>query len=331
MSLHDTPVVASHSGGALTPPLLSEVEAARERIADFAIRTPLVRLNCDASRPIYLKLEMLQPIGSFKIRCAANALLARSEEIRFMGVTTASAGNFAQGLGYVASRLGVRVKSLVPDSAAQSKLQALERLGVSVERIPYRQWWSILENPAAHGYGAGFIHPCADPAVLAGNATIALEILEEVDPAEVLVPYGGGGLLTGIASTLKSQLPGAKVFGVESTAGTPLAAALAAGKPVAIAFDNSTFITGMGSPQVLAPIWPLVRSWVDGAVCVELSAVSSAIRLLIERHHLIAEGAGAVPVAAALSRTEHGGPIVCVLSGGHLDTTHLVQILEGKM
>ncbi|MBL8268327.1 threonine/serine dehydratase [Steroidobacter sp.] len=315
----------------LTPPHRSEVEAARERIADFAIRTPLVRLNCDAPRPIYLKLEMLQPIGSFKIRCAANALLAQSEEIRATGVVTASAGNFAQGLGYVASRLGIRVKSLVPDSAAESKLQALERLGVTVERIPYRQWWSILENPTAQGYGAGFIHPCADSAVLAGNATIALEILEEIEPAEVLVPYGGGGLLTGIAATLKSELPNAKAYGVESTAGTPLAAAFAAGNPVPVAFDNKTFITGMGSPQVLAPIWPLIRTWVDGALCVELAEVASAIRLLIKRHHLIAEGAGAVPVAAALARTEGDGPIVCVLSGGHLDTSHLLQILQEKL
>lgn len=314
----------------LTLPLLSEVEAARERISGFAIRTPLVRLNCDAPRPIYLKLEMLQPIGSFKIRCAANALLARSEQIRASGIVTASAGNFAQGLGYVASQLGVRVKSLVPESAAQSKLQALERLGVEVERIPYREWWSILENPTAQ-HGASFIHPCADPAVLAGNATIALEILEELEPAEVFVPYGGGGLLTGIAATLKSQLPGAKAFGVESTAGTPLAAAFAAGKPVPVAFDNATFITGMGSPQVLAPIWPLVRAWVDGAVSVQLADVAAAIRLLIERHHLIAEGAGAVPVAAALARAEGDGPIVCVLSGGHLDTSHLLQILQEKI
>jgi len=316
---------------ALTPPSRSQVEAARERIADFAIRTPLVRLNSDGARPIYLKLEMLQPIGSFKIRCAANALLAQSAEIRAKGITTASAGNFAQGLGYVASRLGIRVKSLVPDSAAQSKLQALERLGVEVERVPFKQWWAVLQDPAAQGYGAGFIHPCADPAVLAGNATIALEILEELEPAEVLVPFGGGGLLTGIASTLKGQLPAVKAFGIESTAGTPLAAAFATGNPVPVPFDNKTFITGMGSPEVLAPIWPLIRTWVNGALRVELADVAAAIRLLIKRHHLIAEGAGASPVAAALARTEGDGPIVCILSGGHLDTSHLLQILQEKL
>ncbi|HEX7115113.1 MAG TPA: pyridoxal-phosphate dependent enzyme [Steroidobacter sp.] len=310
-------------------PSKQAIETARANISGFAVRTPLLELDHDGPAQIYLKLEQLQPIGSFKIRGAVNALMSMSEESRRRGVITASAGNFAQGLGYAARKLGVTTTALVPDTAAQSKLLALERLGVQVERRPYAEWWSILEDPGAHGFDERFVHPCADPRVMAGNATIALEILEELQPASVLIPYGGGGLTIGIAVAMKARHPGTHIVVTESEAGTPVSAALSAKAPVRVNFNSNTFITGMGSPQVLPSMWPLVREYVDEAVSVSLGAVADAIRLLLERHHIVAEGAGAVPVAAALARRIEG-PVVCIVSGGHLDTRHLIAILQGE-
>jgi threonine dehydratase len=321
--------LSSRSKPTVTAPSLEEIEKARTRIASLAIRTPLLRLQHESPREIYLKLELLQPVGSFKLRCAANALLCMGQETRGRGVVTASAGNFAQGLGYAAGRLGVHATAVVPETAAHSKIQALERLGVAIDPRPFSEWWSILENPAAHGFDDRFVHPFANTAVLAGNGTIGLEILDEMDPATVLVPYGGGGLATGIAAAMKARKSGVRVLAAESEAGTPVAAALAADKPVVVPFDSKTFITGMGGPQVLEPMWPLVRSLLDGAVCASLASVAAAIRLLVERHHLVAEGAGAAPVAAAMADEKLRGPIVCIISGGHLDPKHLATILNG--
>jgi threonine dehydratase len=312
----------------LRAPRPDEVEQARQRIRGLALRTPLIRLRHEGPGEIHLKLEQLQPIGSFKIRCGANALLSLPDELRRDGVVTASAGNFAQGLGYAAKQLGVRVTSVVPDSAAKSKLQALEKLGVTLDVRPYDEWWRVMEAPAAHGFGANFVHPVMDPAVLAGNGTIGLELIEDLpDLATVLVPYGGGGLAVGIAAAVKAHRTNIRVFAVETEAAMPVAAAFEAGGPVSVTMTPS-FVTGMGSTRVLDPMWPLVRSLLDGSVSTTLAETASAIRLLVERHHVIAEGAGAAPVAAALTRND--GPVVCVVSGGHLDTAHLQTILAGS-
>jgi threonine dehydratase len=307
-----------------------EIEAARRRIAGIAARTPLVPLDHGGDQPIYLKLELLQPVGSFKIRCGANAVLVMDPAIRSRGVVTASAGNFAQGVGFAARRLGISATAVVPDTAARSKLEALRSLGVDIETVPHAAWWRILEDPAGEGYVEGFVHPVADPAVLAGNATIGLELLEDLpELATVLVPYGGGGLATGIAAAIKPARPEARILGVETEAGIPLAAAFARGAPVVVPFEGTTFVTGMGSRQVLPRMWPLVRRLLSGAVCTTLAETAAAIRLLIERHHVVAEGAGAAPVAAALAGAAGPGPIVCIVSGGHLDSVHLSKILQG--
>ncbi|GIL39626.1 threonine ammonia-lyase [Roseiterribacter gracilis] len=309
----------------LRAPTRDEIDAARARIRGIALRTPLVRLKHDGPDEIYCKLEQLQPIGSFKIRCGANALLSLPDEVRRDGVVTASAGNFAQGLGYAAKQIGVRVTSVVPDSAATSKLQALEKLGVALDIRSYEDWWRVMEAPHANGFGANFIHPVMEPAVLAGNATIGLELIEDLPAmANVLVPYGGGGLAVGIAAAVKAYRPDIRVFAVETEAAMPVAAAFQAGVPVTVEMKPS-FVTGMGSRRVLDPMWPLVQSLLDGAVSTTLAETASAIRLLVERHHVVAEGAGAAPVAAALAGCD--GPTVCIISGGHLDTTHLQAIL----
>jgi len=317
------------SEAGLTPPSLELIEAARGRIAGTALRTPLVRLAHPGDAEVYLKLESLQPVGSFKIRGAANAVLSLGGAARAAGVVTASAGNFAQGLGYVARRLGVQTTAMVPDNAATGKLRALEQLGVKLEYLPYAQWWEIVQHSPAHESAAHFIHPSADVDVMAGNGTIALEILEEIRPTCVLVPYGGGGLAVGIAAALKGKGCDARVLGSESTAGTPLAAAWGAGRPVEVDFNAPTFVRGIGSTQVLPVMWPLVSKLLHGAVSASPASIAAAIRLLVEKHHIVAEGAGAAPVAAALEGCLGAGPIVCIVSGGHLDNGDLLTILSG--
>jgi threonine dehydratase len=314
-----------------TAPCLADVESARARLEGIITRTPLLRLQHDGPQEIYLKLELLQPVGSFKIRCAANAILCMPAEDRKRGVATASAGNFAQGLGYAGRQLGVHVTSVVPETAAASKLQALERLGVTIDRRPYAQWWSVLESPEAHGFGGNFIHPFLGTPVLAGNGTIALEILDEVKPGTVLVPYGGGGLITGIAAAMKALAPEVKILAAESAAGTPVAAAFAAGQPKTVPFDSGTFITGIGSPRVFEPIWDILQPLLDGSLCASLPSIAAAIRMLVDRHHIVAEGAGAASVAAALANKDLPGPVVCIVSGGHLDPKHLTAILNGEV
>lgn len=306
---------------------LQAFEAANQRIRPLAIRTPLLKLQSDDGADVFLKLENLQPVGSFKIRCASNALLKRQHLVKD-GASTASAGNFAQGLAYAGRALGIPVRTYVPETAATSKVQALRRLGAEVIPIPYAEWWAMLAEPTDD---PSFIHPVTDPDVLAGNGTIALEILDELpDVATVLAPYGGGGLSVGIAAALRAAKSKARVIACETEAGAPLAAAFAAGEPVEIAFNPKTFVTGMGGPKVLPTMWPLAKSYIAGTALVSLSQTAAAIRTLVERHHIVAEGAGAAPVAAALAQ-HHPSPTVCIISGGHLDLDHLTTILHGAV
>jgi threonine dehydratase len=323
---HDFGLRLETGEDAMSPviPDRAAIDAACERIRDLAVRTPLIRLQGCARDDIYLKLEMLQPVGSFKIRCAANALLSRGDSCR-SGVFTASAGNFAQGLAYAGRARGIPVTSYVPDTAARSKVEALQRLGASVVTLAYDRWWAMLAEPPTE---PAFIHPVMESEVLAGNATIGAEIVEDLpDAATVLAPYGGGGLACGIAAALKAYGSAAAVVASESEAGTPVRAAFAAGEPVTVPFAPS-FITGMGGPTVIPAMWPLVRSLVAGTALVSLAETAAAVRMLAERHHVIAEGAGAAPVAAALAG-DHPGPVVCIVSGGHLDAAHLAIILAG--
>jgi threonine dehydratase len=315
----------------LALPSRQSIVAAAKAIAPFVLRTPLVRLQHSGKRRIYLKLESLQPVGSFKIRCGTNALLARGCG-KGAVVTTASAGNFAQGLGYAGATLGVQVTTLVPDTAAESKLSALERLGVRIVKLPYERWWETMERVDLMRDDPTFIHPVADTAVLAGNGTIGLEIIEDLPDVEtIMVPFGGGGLSVGIAAAVHSHNSAITVYACESEAGTPVAAAFAADTPVRVPFNPRTFITGMGSSQVLRPMWPLIRSQLAGATCSTLQEVVRAVRKLLLEHHIVAEGAGASSVAAALAAADEGGPIVCVVSGGHLDPHHLKEIIDGAV
>ena len=312
----------------LKPAALVEIEAARQRISGSALRTPLVRLNVDdAPAEIYLKLENLQPIGSFKIRGATNAIVQAGPAALRDGVYTASAGNMAQGVGWAARKLGIPFSVVVPDHAPDTKLAAIERLGGNIVKLTFEEWWQVLVHHEFAPLSGFFVHPVSDPAVIAGNATIGLEILEDLpDLDAVVVPFGGGGLSSGIASAVRALRPDIPVYAAEVATAAPLATAFEAGEPTTIEYQAS-FVDGIGSSSVLEEMWPLVSDLLAGSFVTQLDAVKEAVRLLAERNRVIAEGAGATPVAVALDGAAGTGKIVCVVSGGNIDLTTLCQIL----
>jgi threonine dehydratase len=316
----------------LEAPSLDDIRAAHARIAHEVLRTPLVRLGVDGPPEIYLKLENLQPIGSFKLRGAANAMAQAGDEQLARGVYTASAGNMAQGVAWCARARGIACGVVVPDTAPEAKLAAITRLGAEIHKVPFAEWWDVLVT-RQHPRFAGrlFIHPVADRAVIAGNGTIGIEIAEALPaPDAVIIPYGGGGLSTGIASALRALHPQTRIYAAEPQTAAPLAASLAAGAPRDVAYTPS-FVDGIGSKSVLAEMWPVVRGLVDGSFAMSLETIAAAIRLLVERNRIVAEGAGATPVAAALAGHAGTGRIVCVVSGGNIDRAKLAKILNGEL
>jgi threonine dehydratase len=295
------------------------------------MRTPLVRLNADAPGEIFLKLENLQPIGSFKLRGAGNAMRLAGRERLAGGVWTASAGNMAQGVAWHARQMGVPCTVVVPDHAPQTKLDSIQRLGASIVKIPHPEWVEILRTHHLDGVPGLFIHPVSDPAVVAGNGTIGLEILEDCPNVDaVIVPYGGGGLSCGIAVAIRALAPAAKVYAAEVETAAPLAASLAAGAPREVVYTKS-FVDGIGAPFVLTEMWPLASTLLAGALVSSPQAIANAVRLLVERNRVVAEGAGAASVAAALAGQAGSGRIVCVVSGGNLDAAVLARILAGDV
>jgi len=316
----------------LAPPSLAEIRAARARIAGDIVTTPLVRLDVDAPAEIYLKLENLQPIGSFKLRGAASAMALASDAQLARGVFTASAGNMAQGVAWCARARGVACGVIVPDTAPDAKLAAIARLGAEIHKVPFAAWWDVLVTRQHSRFdGHLFIHPVADRAVFAGNGTIGLEIAEALPaPDAVVIPYGGGGLTTGIAAALRALHPGARIYAAEPETAAPLAAALAAGAPREIAYTPS-FVDGIGGKALLPEMWPIVRDLVAGSLAMPLAEIAAAVRLLAVRARVVAEGAGATPVAAALSGRAGSGKVVCVVSGGNIDAGKLAKILGGEL
>jgi threonine dehydratase len=314
------------------PISLSEIQEAQKRLSDTVFRTPLVPLNTDDSQAeIFLKLENLQPIGSFKLRGAGNAMqLAKKEQLQ-KGVWTASAGNWAQGVAWYARLLGVKCTVVVPESAPETKITAIERLGARVVFAPFDDWLQIYQSRSYAGMEGLFLDDFSEPAVRAGHGTIGLEILEDLPEVDaVLIPYGGGGLSCGIAPGMRALKPDIKVYACEVDTGAPLAASLASGKPVEID-HTSSFVDGISAPFIFPGMWELASELLDGSLVVELEQVASAIRILAERNCTIVEGAGAVSVAAALSGKAGSGKVVCIISGGNIDKSKLVQILEGKV
>lgn len=330
----------------LSAPSLERIQQAARDIADKAVRTPLVRLNWRSEAPdapeIFLKLENLQPIGSFKVRPAASAIAScpDKEALRKAGVCTASAGNFAQGLAWCCAEMGVVCSVVVPDVAPETKLEAMRRQGATVQKVPYSEWWEIIESHECPQVpGAHFIHPGAEDAVLAGNATIGYEILEDLPDADcIVVPYGSGSVCTGVACAVKAVAASkgvaqtCRVCSAEPATAAPFALSKKAGKACKFEDFRTSFVDGCGGKAVLEEIWELANDVVHDGYAVPLDAIANSVRVLTERNRIVAEGAGACPVAAAM--TGMCGPdakkIVCVVSGGGLDTSKLIRILQGE-
>ncbi len=315
----------------VAPPSLNDIRAARSRLSGIAVRTPLVRFTGDSARDIHLKLENLQPIGSFKLRGAANAMALASPAELADGVSTASAGNMAQGVAWCARARGIRCRVVVPEHAPRTKTEAIERLGGEVIRVPFDQWWQTLIDRGRPGFDGLFVHPFADTAVMAGNGTVALEIFDDLaDIDAIIVPYGGGGLACGIAAAARAVSPRTKVYAVEVDTAAPLHASLAAGRPVQVT-RTPTFIDGMGSGGLFDDMWPLVQSLLAGSIVVSVAQVAAAVKTLAERARIVAEGAGAAALAAAQDPALDGQRIVCIVSGGNIDLDTFATILRGDL
>ena len=307
---------------------LEEIQAARRAIVGSAIRTPLIRLHTNTRPEIYLKLENLQPIGSFKIRGAANAIASLDKDALSSGVVTASAGNMAQGVAWFARKLGIPCTVIAPASAPDAKMNAVERLGGRVLKVTFDDWWRAFEQRSFPGVHGTFIHAFDDPKVMAGNGTIALEILEDLpDPDAVVVPWGGGGLSCGIASALKALNPRCKIFAAEVETAAPLTASLRNGEPTQVEHKLS-FVDGIGAKGVFPQMFERAQTLLDGSLVASLEEIANAIRVLALNVHVIAEGAGACPLACALTNQAGEGKIVCIVSGGNINPAKLCAILN---
>jgi threonine dehydratase len=306
---------------------MEAIRRARDAIRDSAFRTPCFKLPYDGPSEIWVKLETLQPVGSFKIRGARNAIAEADPHDLERGIYTASAGNMALGLAWCARERNLPFTAIVPDHAPEAKLSALRRLGAQIRPVPFPRWWRVLLERRFEDQEGLFIHPVSDVAVMAGNGTIGLEILEDIpDVEKIMVPFGGGGLSCGIASALPPGQSGVRVIACEVETAAPLSKSLEAGSPQTISYTPS-FVDGIGAAGLLPEMWPMLRRLLGGVVVVSLEETAAAIRMLVERMRVVAEGAGAVPLAAALSGRAGGGTICCVISGGNINLDRLAAIL----
>ena len=304
------------------------IEEARRHVYEAAIRTPLVRLNYDGPAEIYLKLECLQPIGSFKIRGAYNAVRKLPEERRRRGVWTVSAGNAAQGVALAARKAGVPCQVLVIDTAPAAKLNAVRRLGAEFVKASYDDCWKALEDRSHPAMNGAFVHPFEDDEFIAGNASIGLEILEDLPDVDTVVAgFGGGGLSCGIAAALKERGSKAKVFAAEPETAAPLAFSFEAGSAQWFPDWKASFVDGCGGKSVFPRMWTLANHLLAGSIVCTLEETRQAMRMVAERNHVISEGAGACAVAAGLSGKCGAGKIVCVVSGGNIDLAKFSELI----
>ena len=314
------------------PVAMPQIEAARARLADLSVVSPVVA--CDAApagKSVYLKLENLQAIGSFKIRPIGNAVLARAPAELSSGIYTTSTGNSALGVAWMARRLGIAATAVVPANAPNAKLEKLRRLGARIDMRSAAEWWRAIETGTLEGQEGVYIDAVRDPASLAGDATIGLEILAQLpDIGAILIPFGGGGLACGIACAVRALKPDVKIIACELTSAHPLKAAFDAGGPVETPHAPG-FVSGVGFGSILPEMWPLASALIDDVITVSLAEVAAAIKIMVEHNRVVAEGAGAVSVAAALSGRYAETRVCAVVSGGNLDSSALEAILGGRL
>jgi len=314
------------------PISLDAIEAARSRIAGTAVRTPLLELQGTTEARIFLKLENLQPINSFKLRGAANAVAMLDPEKRALGVWTISAGNAGQGVAYAAREAGVPCTVVAIDLAPETKIARMRELGAKIVKASWDACWQGLELHAFPGVEGTFVHPFDDDNFIAGNATAGLEIVEDLpDVATVITALGGGGLVTGIASAVRAKRPKVRILVAEPETAAPYARSLRLGKASAFEEWQPSFVDGAGGKSIFPRMWERMRGLVDGSIVVTLDETRHAMRVLAERSRVIAEGAGALSVAAALSGKAGDGPIVAVISGGNIDLATFCEAIGGPV
>jgi threonine dehydratase len=309
----------------------AEIERARARLRGVVARTPAVRCAAaTAEKRVHLKLENLQPAGSFKLRPIANAILSKPPAALSAGVHTYSSGNSAVAMAWMAKRVGTAATAVVPEGAPESKLALLRALDARIVTQPFAQWWSAVTSGHHPRFDSLYIDAVRDPAAFAGNGTLALEILEDLpDVDAIFVPFGGGGLACGIANAMRALRPAVKMIVCELETAHPFKSARAAGHPIASPCDPG-FVTGVGFGSVLPEMWPVASRLIDDTLTVSLSEVVSAIRLLADENKVVAEGAGAIAVAAALANRHRFSNVCAVVSGGNLDPALLAKILRGQ-
>ncbi|MPY90961.1 MAG: pyridoxal-phosphate dependent enzyme [Luteitalea sp.] len=318
---------------------LEAIREAAGTVYDLAVRTPLIPLDppggaTQAGQPrVYVKLETLQPIGAFKIRGAYNAVRRLSSQARARGVWTVSAGNAAQGVALAARRVGAACAVMMIETAPETKRRAIELLGGTIVAVPYDEAWRTVEQHASARMRGAMVHPFDDDHVIAGNGTIALEILEDLpDVTSVIAAVGGGGLVAGIAAVLRALRPDVKIFGAEPETAAPLAVSIASGQPSVFPHWQASFVDGAGGKSVLPSMWPLISPpRIDGSIVVTLEQVRAAMRVVAERTHVIVEGAAACAVAAALTGRAGPGPVVAVLSGGNIDLALFAALVSSPV
>lgn len=307
---------------------LAEIGAARERIAGVTLRSPLVPLHGATDEgSVLLKLENLQPTGSFKVRGACNLVAQLDTASLSEGLLTASAGNMGQAVAWTAKRLGIPCTVVVPDTAPANKVDAVGRLGGTVVRVSFDRWWQVFSERSFDGHAGTFVHPFADERVMAGNGTIGLELLEDAPELEaILVPWGGGGLACGIAAAVRATGSACRIYACEVESAAPLTASLAAGHVVESPYAP-TFIDGIGSKTVLRDMLDLARELIDGVYVARVDEVASAVATLFRDNRVVAEGAGACAVAVARSERVGAGGVACVVSGGNIDAATFAEIV----
>jgi threonine dehydratase len=309
---------------------LVDVEAARERIADTVLRTPLVRLDLGSSAPeVWLRLENLQPTNAYKIRGATNAVARLSDEQRAKGVWTISAGNAGQGVAYAARKFGIPATVVAIETAPQTKLDRMRALGARIVPVSYEQAWVAAEAHAFDGLEGTFVHPFDNYDFIAGHGTMGLEILEDLPGVRtVICAIGGGGLITGVGSAIKAKAPQVKVLGAEPETAAPYALSLREGAPQRFPEWQASFVDGAGGKSVTARMWERMRPVTDGTITVTLDQTREAMRTIAEKSRTIAEGAGALALAAALTGKAGEGPIVCIVSGGNIDLDKFAELVR---
>ncbi|TMP96400.1 MAG: pyridoxal-phosphate dependent enzyme [Verrucomicrobia bacterium] len=312
---------------------LSEIQEARKRIEKTIVRTPLIRLELGPDYPdVRLKLENLQPINAYKLRGAANAVALLPETECKRGVWTISAGNAGQGVAYAARKAGVPCTVVVIETAPASKLERMRALGAKLIPVPYDVAWKALEERLFPGAEGTFVHPFDDHNFIAGHATLGLEILEDApDTVAVIASIGGGGLITGVGSAIKALKPEIKVWGAEPETAAPAALSFEVGSPQVFKNWKPSFVDGAGGQSMFPRMWDRMKSVVDGYIVVSLDDTKNAMRLMAEKARIISEGAGALPVAAALTGKAGKGPIVAIVSGGNIDMKKFCELIGASV